>query len=89
LSAKALLVSCENVEECPEESNAKVKPVIDPESIGETTLSPVIAEVGTVEMPLFARMAKLQADTRSTGVGELGLDAGQELGSGTGLGAAL
>ncbi len=47
----------EDVENSPEESNVKVKPVIAPEAMGETAISPVISEMGTVEMPVFARMA--------------------------------
>jgi hypothetical protein len=44
----------------------KEKPVMAVESIGETPMSPMIWEVGTVEIPLFARMANLQAAPRST-----------------------
>jgi hypothetical protein len=41
---------------CPPESRANEKPVVAPESMGETPMLPVIAEVGSVEMPLFARI---------------------------------
>jgi hypothetical protein len=50
-------VTCEDVENSIEESIVKEKPVMAPEAMGETAMSPVISEVGTVEMPLFARMA--------------------------------
>jgi hypothetical protein len=36
-------------------------------AMGETAMSPVITELGTVEMPVFARMTKLPAVPRSTG----------------------
>jgi hypothetical protein len=48
---------CEDVENCVEESNVKEKPVMAPEAMGDTAMSPVISEVGTVEIPVFARMA--------------------------------
>jgi hypothetical protein len=50
-------VICEDFENCVEESNVKAKPVRAPEAMGDTAMSPVIAELGTVEIPLFARMA--------------------------------
>jgi hypothetical protein len=50
-------VTCEDVENCVEESNVKVKPVMAPEAMGETAISPVIAELDAVEIPLDARMA--------------------------------
>jgi hypothetical protein len=50
-------VTCADVENCVEESIDKEKPVMAPEAMGETAMLPVIAEFGTVEMPLFARMA--------------------------------
>jgi hypothetical protein len=46
-----------DVENSPEESRVNEKPVLASASMGETPMSPVIAEVGTVEMPLFARIA--------------------------------
>jgi hypothetical protein len=54
---KALPVSWEDVENCVEESRVKEKPVMAVEAMGETAMSPVISEMGTVEMPVFARMA--------------------------------
>ncbi len=50
-------MTCEVVENCVEESRVKSKPVMAPEAMGETPMLPVTTEVGTVEMPLFARMA--------------------------------
>jgi hypothetical protein len=50
-------VTCVEVENCVEGSIVKIKPVMAPEAMGETAMLPVIAELGTVEMPLFARMA--------------------------------
>jgi hypothetical protein len=57
-------VTWDEVENSPEASIAKVKPVIvkskpvmAPEAMGETPMLPVITEVDTVEMPVFARMA--------------------------------
>ena len=44
-----------------------LKPVMKEAAIGLTPMSPVMAEVGTVEMPLLARMAKSSAVLRSTG----------------------
>jgi hypothetical protein len=52
-----LPVNCVDVENCPEESSTKSKPVMAVAAVDETPMSPVIAEVGTVEMPFFARMA--------------------------------
>jgi hypothetical protein len=52
-----LPVTCEEVENCPEESNVKVKPVIAPEAMGETAMSPVMSRMGTAEMPVFASTA--------------------------------
>jgi hypothetical protein len=52
-----LPVTWEDVENSPEESNVKVKPVMAAEAMGETAMLPVISEMGTVEMPVFARMA--------------------------------
>jgi hypothetical protein len=46
-----------DVENCPELSLVKENPVRAPPSMGETAMSPVITEFGTVEMPLFARIA--------------------------------
>jgi hypothetical protein len=48
---------CEDVENCVEESNVKEKPVMAVDVAGATPMSPVISEVGTVEMPVSARMA--------------------------------
>jgi hypothetical protein len=44
---------------------AKLKPVMALAAIGDTAMSPVITELGTVEMPDFARMTKLLAVPRS------------------------
>jgi hypothetical protein len=48
---------CEDVENSPEESIVKEKPVMAPEAMGDTAMSPVISEVWTVVMPVFAMMA--------------------------------
>ena len=48
---------CEEVENRPEESNVKVKPVIAPEAMGDTPMSPVMSRMGTAEMPVFASTA--------------------------------
>jgi hypothetical protein len=50
-------VICEAVENCVEESRVKSKPVMAEEAMGETAMSPVMSEIGTVEIPVFARMA--------------------------------
>jgi hypothetical protein len=44
------------VENLPELSLDKEKPVRKPESIGETPISPVIFDLDEDEMPAFARM---------------------------------
>jgi hypothetical protein len=49
-------VICEAVENCVDESRVKPKPVIAVAAMGETPMSPVMAEGATVEMPLLARM---------------------------------
>jgi hypothetical protein len=36
---------------------SRKKPVMAPEAMGETAMSPVKSETGTVEMPVFAMMA--------------------------------
>lgn len=46
------------------QSRVKEKPVIV--VTGDTAIFPVIAEVGTVEIPLFARMVQLLAVPRRT-----------------------
>lgn len=51
------------------ESITRENPVRDVPAAGLTPMFPVIAEVGTLEMPLWARMAKLAADPRITGMG--------------------
>jgi hypothetical protein len=38
-------------------SKIKLKPVMAVAAIGETPMSPVMTEFGTVEMPAFARIA--------------------------------
>jgi hypothetical protein len=50
-------VTCEDVENCVEESAVNEKPVIAPAAMGETAISPVIAELDPVEIPLDARIA--------------------------------
>ncbi len=50
-------MTCEEVENSLEEYNVKVNPVIAPEAMGDTAMPPVISEMATVEMPVFARMA--------------------------------
>jgi hypothetical protein len=74
-----LPTTCEAAENFPDESISKPKPVMAVAAMGETPMSPVIVELGTVEIPLFARMVKLQADPRSIGEGPLGPLLGDEL----------
>jgi hypothetical protein len=50
-------VTCVDLENCVVESKTNEKPVIAVAAMGETPILPVIAEVGTVEMPVFARIA--------------------------------
>jgi hypothetical protein len=52
-------VTWEDVENSPEESNVKSKPVMAVESMGETAMLPVISEMAVVAvaMPVFERMA--------------------------------
>jgi hypothetical protein len=50
-------VTCEEVENCPEESSVKLKPVMAVAAMGETPMSPVISIMGTAEMPVFASTA--------------------------------
>jgi hypothetical protein len=48
-------------------SPVKLKPVMASAAMGETPMSPpVILEAGTVEIPVFARIAKVLADRSST-----------------------
>jgi hypothetical protein len=49
-------VTCKDVEYSKPASLIKLKPVRDDAAAGETPISPVILESGTVEMPVFARM---------------------------------
>jgi hypothetical protein len=44
-------VSCAEVKNCVPESKIKTEPV------GETTMLPVMADVGTVKIPVLARIA--------------------------------
>jgi hypothetical protein len=50
-------VTCGEVENCPEPSNVKEKPVIAPEAMGETAMLPIMSRMGTAEMPVFASTA--------------------------------
>jgi hypothetical protein len=49
------------------ESAVNEKPVIDVAAAGLTPMFPVMAEVGTVEIPVFASIAKVPAAPRFTG----------------------
>jgi hypothetical protein len=49
-------VNCDDVEFVPSASKVKLKPVIAAAEKGETAMSPVIADCGTVEMPVFVRI---------------------------------
>ena len=49
-------VTCEDVENCFEASNVKVKPVMAVAAMGDTPMSPVTAESGTVEIPVLERI---------------------------------
>ncbi len=77
-------VTCEAVENSPDESSTKPKPVMAVAAMGETPMSPKRVELATLEIPLFERMTKLQADPRSIGVDPLRLLLGFELGSSLG-----
>ena len=48
----------------------KEKPVMKVELAGLSPMFPVIADVGTVEMPLVASIAKPAAESRLTGMGD-------------------
>jgi hypothetical protein len=50
------------------ESITKEKPVMKVEPAGLSPMFPVILEAGTIEMPLWASIAKLAAESRLTGV---------------------
>ena len=50
-----------DVENVFEPSMVKLKPVIAVAVMGETAMLPVITELGTVEIPVLARMTKLLA----------------------------
>jgi hypothetical protein len=50
-------VTCEDVENCVEESNVKEKPVMAVAAMGDTPMSPVMSRMGTAEMPVFANTA--------------------------------
>jgi hypothetical protein len=63
-------VICEDVENCPSESMVKLKPVMAVAAMGETPMSPVMEELGTVAMPVLARMTYSPATPRSTVEGE-------------------
>jgi hypothetical protein len=54
------------VENCADESKVKEKPVIAVAAMGETPILPKMLELGTVEIPVFARIAKWPASPSST-----------------------
>jgi hypothetical protein len=56
-AAYAFPVTCGEVENTLVESAISENPVIDVAAAGLTPMLPVTAEVGTVEIPLLARMA--------------------------------
>ena len=50
-------MNCDDVDFVPSASKVKLlKPVIAAAEKGETAMSPVIADCGTVEMPVFVRI---------------------------------
>jgi hypothetical protein len=49
--------TCKAVEKSLVAAKDKPKPVMAAAAMGETTMSPVMTEFGTVEMPVFARLA--------------------------------
>ena len=51
-----MATTCKDVENCPPTSRVKLKPVMAVAAMGETPISPVMTELGTVEMPDFARI---------------------------------
>jgi hypothetical protein len=57
-----------DVENVADKSDDKLKPAIVAPVAGETPMSPVMTDVGTVEMPVFARIAKSPAVPRLTAV---------------------
>lgn len=64
-------VTCGEVENTFVESAVSEKPVMNVAAAGLTPRSPVIAEVGTVEIPLFARTTKSLAAPSFTGSPEV------------------
>jgi hypothetical protein len=60
-AARHFPVTCAELENCKGTAvPAKLKPVMAVAAMGETPMSPLMMELGTVEMPLFARTAKRQ-----------------------------
>jgi hypothetical protein len=51
----------------------KEKPVMKVELAGLSPMSPVIADVGTVEIPVSASITKPAAESRLTGDGDVAL----------------
>jgi hypothetical protein len=49
-------VTCVVVENVEPESKSKLKPVMPIPPMGETAMLPVMADCGTVEMPVFERI---------------------------------
>src|SRR4051812_23759258 len=65
-AAKICPVTCGELEKTLVESAVSEKPVMKLAAAGLTPMLPVMAEVGTVEMAVFARMTKLPAMPRFT-----------------------
>src|SRR5438445_8963358 len=65
-AAKICPVTCGELENTFVASAVREKPVMNVAAAGLTPMLPVIAEVGTVEMAVFARMTKLPAAPRFT-----------------------
>lgn len=74
MAAYILPVTCGAVANVFEESIVSENPVMKDAAAGLTPISPVIAEVGTVEMADFASTAKFPAVPRSTGAGPRAAD---------------
>jgi hypothetical protein len=49
-------VTCEDVDAVPPAGKLKPKPVIPVAAMGETAMSPMMEDGGTVEMPDFVRI---------------------------------
>jgi len=65
-AALAIPVTWSLVQNVFELSWVKVKPVIAVAAMGDTPMSPIIFELGTVEIPAFVRITKFSALPRST-----------------------